>query len=116
MSTCSLNKSDRLLKREDYLSVGKEGKRIKTKHFIVLFRENNLKINRFGVTASKKIGGAVKRNRIKRLIREFFRINRDKFSSSTDFVFIAGRASYLLDYQAVSKELLTAFKRNGLLN
>lgn len=115
MPACFLKKSDRILNRKDFLRIGAEGKRLRTEHFIVLYRKNDLGFCRLGITVSKKIGGAVKRNRVKRILREFFRLNREKFSISSDLVFIAGRGSYLLGYQEVRGELLNAFNRKGLL-
>ena len=61
--------------------------------------------SRLGITVTKKIGNAVKRNRIKRLLREFFRVNKSGFSSSQDIVVIAKKEAYELTYQDVCREL-----------
>ena len=44
---------------------------------------------RIGIITSKKVGGAVERNRIRRVVREFFRTNRCLFSENSDYLFIA---------------------------
>jgi len=111
----SLNKNDKITKRTDYLRIGSEGARLRTKNFIVLYSENSSGHCRFGVTATKKIGNAVKRNRIKRLLREFFRLNRNCFRASTDFIFIAGKGSVYLGYTDIRDELLGALGRRRLL-
>lgn len=115
MPTFSLKKHDKITKRPDYLRIGREGARLRTRNFIVLYSKNSSGHSRLGITATKKIGNAVKRNRIKRLIREFFRLNRNRFKASTDFIFIAGKGSIHLGYKDVRDELLSALSRKGLL-
>jgi ribonuclease P protein component len=63
----------RLRKRADFLRVQREGRPIRTAHFILLVAKGVAGPARFGVVATKKLGGAVVRNRIKRLCRDSFR-------------------------------------------
>lgn len=49
----------------------------------------SVSLPRIGIITPKKIGGAVKRNRIRRIVREFFRTNRCLFSENSDYLFIA---------------------------
>ncbi len=51
--------------------------------------ENGLKINRLGISVSKKVGNSVVRHRLARLIREVFRLHGDKFNSGLDIVVVA---------------------------
>jgi len=53
----------------------------------MIFMANAESYNRLGISVHRKIGDAVRRNRIKRLIREVFRLNRDLFPASCDVVF-----------------------------
>ena len=53
----------------------------------MIFMSNAEDYNRLGISVHRKIGDAVRRNRIKRLIREVFRLNRDLFPPSCDIVF-----------------------------
>lgn len=110
MSACSFNKKYKILKREDFLRIGAERRKVRSRHFIILQKKNDRGNSRLGISASKKIGGAVKRNRIKRILREFFRLNRQYLSPSTDFIIIAGRGSYLMGYDEVRAELFNALK------
>ncbi len=53
----------------------------------MIFMSNEESFNRLGISVHRKIGDAARRNRIKRLIREVFRLNRDLFPQSCDVVF-----------------------------
>lgn len=88
-----------LKKRPEFLSVKDTGQQVVTKYFIIQckFCENSNLQKRFGFTASKKVGGAVQRNRIKRRFREIVRLYLKKINSpiqlSFDCVLIARRAA-----------------------
>lgn len=107
-------KCQKILKREEYLKIGAEGKKIRTSHFIVLYKEKSEGACRTGITASKRVGNAVYRNRVKRLIREFFRLNCELFYPA-DMVFIAGQNSGKLTYKELRDELMLVFCRRGLI-
>jgi ribonuclease P protein component len=59
---------------------------------------------RVGITASRKVGGAVQRNRIKRVLREYVRIHLNLFPPS-DYNIIAKRGAYRLGYSEACREL-----------
>lgn len=66
----------------------KTGSSVVAKQFVLYYKKNNLGVNRFGITVSKKIGCSVKRNRAKRLIRESYRLVENKLSVGYDFIFV----------------------------
>jgi len=70
----------RILKSSEFQKARKGGIRSYTKTFIIYSLPNGLETNRLGITASARVGNAVKRNRVKRLLREFFRLNRERIS------------------------------------
>lgn len=73
----SFKKSSRLLKKSDYDHVFSKAKKITLTEFVILYRKNNQAYPRLGMALSKKmIAKAHDRNRIKRLIRESFRNNK----------------------------------------
>jgi ribonuclease P protein component len=68
---------------------GPEQSKLKTEDFYVVAKPNGLPFNRLGVTATKKVGKAVARNRFKRVAREFFRLNQAAWPPGFDLLFIA---------------------------
>ncbi len=104
-----ISKEERIKKRKEFLRVKKEGKRIETERFIISFLENNIGLRRFGVVVTKKVGKAHVRNRLKRLLREFFRLNKYKLPPCVDIVFVAKpEAKGISSYHEVEKELGSA--------
>jgi ribonuclease P protein component len=85
----SFTKADRILKRREFHALANSGRRIQNEYFIAVFSPGRHGRSRLGVTVTKKVGGAVKRNRIKRLVREFFRLNRHFISGVWDINIIA---------------------------
>ncbi|MCK9273515.1 MAG: ribonuclease P protein component [Syntrophales bacterium] len=107
----SFGKKEKIRRRNDYQAVYQGGARLHSKSFIVVVSPNQEGITRLGVTVSKKVGNSVKRNRIKRLVREFFRLNKDRMPHSTDIVCIARKTISSLDYKDVCSELEVMFEK-----
>jgi len=74
-------------------------------HFIVYLSRNNLGRPRLGITASRRVGTAVVRNRIKRLVREYFRGSRDRLPPSDDVLVIARKADSRMKLTDLAREL-----------
>ena len=100
-----LRKDERLRKSRDFRVIAKEGDRRHTRNFLVISRRNDVKFCRVGAVASKQVGKAVERNRVKRLIREFFRRNKDKLLPGTDYIIVGRKGAQDLDYGQVVQEL-----------
>lgn len=83
----SFKKEERIKKRSDFNAVFKNGKIVKSKFYNCRYLKNCLNYNRIGIVISKKIGNSVKRNYEKRIIREFFRQNKNKFINNYDLIF-----------------------------
>lgn len=105
-------KSVRLRKRPEFLRLVSAPHKTILIGFLVVWQPNDLPVARLGITASKKIGCAVVRNRVKRYLREVFRQNR-LMLAAVDLNVIARRESAHMDYFAVQREFTKAFRLIG---
>lgn len=81
-----------LNRNKDFLILYKKGRSVVGKYAVIYFRKNKKNYNRLGITAGKKVGNAVCRNRAKRVIRQAYRENEKNFPAGIDFVIVARAA------------------------
>ena len=94
----------KIRKTSDYEEIFGSSKRLRSKHFDILYVKNKLGYSRAGLVVGKKnVRSAVKRNRIKRVVREVFRNNKSLFNSF-DVVFLAKKYCDTLNYSEVKQE------------
>jgi ribonuclease P protein component len=105
MSSFSFSKNERLLNPRDYVKLNRVGQREETAHFKIIFAENGLGISRLGITVGRKTGNSVVRNKVKRLIRECFRLHKAHFPQGYDILVAAKQGARHLDYWKVKEEL-----------
>lgn len=74
-------------------------------HFTVITRVKPAPPSRLGITTSRKVGGAPARNRVRRLVREFFRHHREQIVPPRDVLVIARPGASELRYWDVEREL-----------
>ncbi len=102
-------KSRRLLKRAQFLALNQGSFRLGSQHFLILWRPNGLSLSRLGITVTRRVAGAVGRNRVKRLLREAFRLQGPNLPPGWDIVVIARRGAAALKLsdarQALEKAL-----------
>jgi ribonuclease P protein component len=109
----TFSKERRLRRREDFLRVQATGRRISTPHFTLLVaaQPGDGGPSRLGIVATRKMGGAVERNRVKRLCRECFRAWPGLVPPKTDLVVIARRGAHLLSLREVREEWARAHRK-----
>ena len=100
----------RLRKRPEFVALQREGRRQTAPHFVVITRERQHPPSRLGVTTSRKVGGAPARNRIRRLVREFFRRHRVELTPPRDVLVIARPGAASIRYADVDHELTRALR------
>ena len=105
----TFTKSDRLLKRSDFVYLSKYGKTARDRYFIIKHHPGNRMRSRLGITVTRKVGQAVQRNAIKRRVREFFRIHRGMLNNNQDLNIIANRAAAEADSKQINASLEKLF-------
>lgn len=84
-----MKKNERLKKNRDFRKIYNRGKSFVHPIVVVYVLPNFMDKNRVGFTVSKKIGGAVQRNRVKRLLREVYNLVKPNLQPGYDFIFLA---------------------------
>lgn len=82
---------------------------------VVYCRRNGKAENRLGVTVSTKIGGAVQRNRVRRRLKEIYRLNESKLATGYDIVIVARMKSRFIGYKELEASVLTVFSKLALM-
>ena len=84
-------------------------------HLVLYARKNRTATNRVGITVSKKLGGAVVRNRVRRRLREVYRLNEDKFTPGWDIVVVARPRAIHAPFEKLTESYLRAAEKAGIL-
>ena len=105
MKGFGLPKERLLRKSQEFSSVYRSGSRLRGKGFSLVFLANNQSYSRLGISINRRIRGAVYRNRIKRIIRENFRLHHEIFPNSCDIVFTVAPGFALQTFDAVKEAL-----------
>ena len=83
---------------------------------LVLYaRKNNTDTNRVGITVSKKLGKAVVRNRIRRRVREVYRLNESRFAPGWDIVVVARSRCLTASFEKLTQSYLALAEKAGIL-
>lgn len=105
-----------LKKNYEFRRLYQKGKSAASPCLAVYFRRNGGEGNRLGITVSNKVGNAVTRNRIRRRIREIYRLSEGGFRRGIDVVVVARMRAAGADYHALEKDMLRACASLGILS
>lgn len=81
-----------------------QGRRLNTRHFGITLMPTPAGRPRLGLAVTKRLGKAVRRNRVRRLLREFFRLHKDRLPPE-DLIIMAKKGAAALTYHQVQEEL-----------
>ncbi len=110
--TFRFGKSSRLLKSHEYETVFQGGNKDVCKHFVIFAKDNAKARRRMGLVVSKKVGNSVERNRIKRKLREQFRLLAGALPQvANDYIVVARPGSKNASSKEVKQQLVDAMTR-----
>lgn len=101
----------RLVRRADFDAVYREGRKRTSREFTVFLRANGLPATRFGWSIKKALGTAVRRNRIRRRLREIVRLHRREIVAGWDIVIHPRASAAAADFEALAGELMKLLPR-----
>ena len=104
-----------LKKNSDFRRLYAKGKSAVNPYMVVYVRRNGTGENRLGYTVSAKLGHAVVRNRIRRRLREIYRLNSPRLKSGRDIVIVARAKCIDAPYSKMDKAFLDACAKLGLM-
>ncbi len=107
--------TDSLKSNRDFRTVYKSGRSFANKYLVVYLLENNTDRNRLGISVSKKVGNSVVRHRLKRLIKESYRLNENMFNSGLNIVAIARVGADKADFHTIEDALLHVLRLHNVI-
>ena len=114
-SRFTFTKDERIKKTSEFNVVYVTGKRYYTKNLIMYRVDNGRTHNRLGLSVSKKVGQASVRNHWKRRLREYFRLNKEKFGQGQDIVIVVKKEASVLEkheiWKVIKNEMAEHFQK-----
>ncbi|MBV1818775.1 ribonuclease P protein component [Clostridium cochlearium] len=107
-------KKFKLTQNKDFRVVYRKGKSYSNELLVLYVYNTKNDYTRFGISVSKKVGKSVVRNRVKRLIKESYRLNCHKIKKGYDLIFIARTLSSNKNYTSIENSLINLVKKAGL--
>ncbi|NOJ82338.1 ribonuclease P protein component [Myxococcus xanthus] len=96
-------KALRLLQRREFLEVQEGGQKVPSDCLLALVKRNGRPYSRVGLTVSSKVGNAVVRARLRRVLRELFRKRRMQWPSGLDVVLVARSSAKDASFPVLSR-------------
>ena len=103
-----------LKKNHEFKRLYNKGKSAAARCVVVYCRRNGSGENRLGITVSTKIGGAVQRNRVRRRLKEIYRLSESRLATGYDIVIVARVRSRFAGYKELESSVIALFKKLNL--
>lgn len=103
-----------LKKNSDFRRLYSKGKQFVTPYMVIYCRKNRLGLKRTGYTVSTKLGHAVDRNRMRRRLREVYRLNSAAIKPGTDLVIVARSRCLKANFTEMSTAFENACRQLGI--
>ncbi len=117
LTPCSWPRSKRVQRRADFVLCYEANQRYFSKHFVLFTRQQEEAGWRAGFTVSRKMGNAVRRNKMKRILREFFRQHGQKLPQGLDIIVVPKKSliNKPISYALVHDDLSPLLKKLNAL-
>lgn len=114
----TFRRAEKLHLQRDFKRVLKSGRRLAHPAIFIyiLDRNDGSEVRRLGLITGRKVGMAVERNRVKRRLREIFRLNKRRLAPGLDVVFVLRRGAVALNYELLGSAVLSLFSKAGVLS
>jgi ribonuclease P protein component len=108
-----MKREERITKPDQYTEIYNKGSSYVDYYLVLKLMPNQLKISRYGISVSKRIGNAVVRNRVKRLLREILRVT--PLNPGWDIILIARSPASGADYHRMQQSVNILLSRAGIM-
>lgn len=106
---------ERLKKRAEFKAVFERGRSWANRAAVIYVLERGKAGRQVGFSVSKRLGGAVRRNRVRRLFREIYRLNRHRLRDGVDIILIARAGAATMGFHSLAGYLVELMERAGVL-
>lgn len=110
-----MNKIVTIKSNREFQRLYRRGRSAVAPTLVLYTQKNRSGASRLGITAASKLGCAVVRNRLRRQIREIYRLHREELVPGRDVIVVARARAIRMGYRAMERDFLRMAERLGLL-
>lgn len=110
-----MERRERIRKSSHFRFIYNRGKSLVDENVVIYVTKNGKTFNRIGISVSKKVGKSVVRNRVRRVIRESYRVNKNMFKKGYDIVIVARVRAAKANYKEISSSIIKLLGKGGLV-